>query len=62
MAMIKLDTDEAISDADYELIAAFTDALIDKDHYAMHEVMDIVNDRMVGECVCLENECVCGSW
>lgn len=60
--MIKLDTDEAISDADYELIAAFTDALIDKDHYAMHEVMDIVNDRMVGECVCLENECVCGSW
>jgi hypothetical protein len=24
--------------------------------------MDIVNDRMVGECVCLENECVCGSW
>jgi len=60
--MIKVDTDEAISDADYELIAAFADALIDKDHYAMHEVMDIVNDRMVGECVCLENECVCGSW
>ena len=40
--MIKVDTDEAISDADYELLAAFTDALIDRDVYAMHEVMDIV--------------------
>ena len=62
MDMIKVDTDETISDADYELIAAFTDALIDRDSYAMHEVIDIVRERMIGECVCLEEDCICGSW
>ena len=62
MDMNKVDTDEMVSDADYELIAAFTDALIDKDSYAMREVLDIVHERMSGECVCLEEECICGSW
>jgi len=62
--MFDFDTaiDEVISDADRELMEAFCWALIDKDSYAMKEVIYILNDRMSGECICLEEDCVCGVW
>ena len=60
--MISLHTDEFIGDSDYELIEAFCLALIDKDSYAMHEVLYILNEKMALECICLEEDCICGSW
>jgi hypothetical protein len=60
--MFNLDTDEIVSDADYELIEAFCIALVDKDGYAMKEVLYILNERMIGECICLEEDCICGRW
>ena len=60
--MISLNTDETISDVDRELIDAFCIALIDKDSYAMNEVLYLLNEKMNLECICLEEDCVCGSW
>jgi hypothetical protein len=60
--MVTIDTDEDVSDAVIELIQSFADALIDQDELLMREVMDMVHDKMSGECVCLEEECICGSW
>jgi hypothetical protein len=60
--MVTIETDEVVSDAVIELIQSFADALIDKDELLMREVMDMVHDKMSGECVCLEEECICGSW
>ena len=60
--MVTIDTDEDVSDAVIELIQSFADALIDQDELLMREVMDMVHDKMTGECVCLEEECICGSW
>ena len=60
--MISLNTDEPVSDADYELIEAFCTALIDKDLYAMKEVLYVLDDKMFSECVCLEETCICGRW
>ena len=60
--MISLNTDEPVSDADYELIEAFCTALIDKDLYAMKEVLYVLDDKMFSECICLEEECICGRW
>lgn len=60
--MVTIETDEDVSDAVIELIQSFADALIDKDELLMREVMDMVHDKMSGECVCLEEECICGSW
>ena len=55
--MISLNTDEIVSDTDYELIEAFCIALIDKDSYSMNEVLYLLNEKMN-----LEEDCVCGSW
>jgi hypothetical protein len=60
--MISLNTDEIVSDTDYELIEAFCIALIDKDSYSMNEVLYLLNEKMTLECICLEEDCVCGSW
>jgi hypothetical protein len=60
--MIKLDTDEPISDTDYELIDAFSVALIDKDTYAMKEVMYLVSERLASSCICGEEKCICRNW
>ena len=60
--MISLNTDEIVSDTDYELIEAFCIALIDKDSYSMNEVLYLLNEKMNLECICLEEDCVCGSW
>ena len=60
--MIMIESDEYVSDTDLELIQSFADALIDQDELLMREVMDMVHDKMSGECVCLEEECICGSW
>ena len=60
--MIDLNTDEPVTDSDYELIGAFCLALIDKDHYAMKEVLYILHEKMSSECVCLEENCICGRW
>jgi hypothetical protein len=60
--MIRIDTDEAINEIDFELIQEFAIALMDKDHYAMKEVLYILHEKMSGDCVCLEEECICGSW
>ena len=57
--MIKMDTDETITDAEFELIEAFCIALVDKDTYAMKEV---VNQKLSSECVCLEEICICKNW
>jgi hypothetical protein len=56
--MVTIDTDEDVSDAVIELIQSFADALIDQDELLMREVMDMVHDKMSGECVCLEEECI----
>jgi len=60
--MISLNTDEAVSDADYELIEAFCTAFIDKDLYAMKEVLYALGGRVFSVCVCLEERCICGRW
>jgi len=60
--MIKMDTDETITDAEFELIEAFCIALVDKDTYAMKEVMYLVNQKLSSECVCLEETCICKNW
>jgi|TARA_R110000822_G_scaffold141772_1_gene279622 hypothetical protein len=60
--MISLNTDEPVSDAEYELIEAFCMALIDKDSYAMNEVLYLLDQRMTLDCICLEEDCACGSW
>jgi len=60
--MISLNTDEVVSDSDYELIEAFCLALIDKDSYSMNEVLYLVNEKMSVECSCLEEDCICGKW
>jgi hypothetical protein len=60
--MISLNTDEVVSDSDYELIEAFCLALIDKDLYSMNEVLYLVNEKMSVECSCLEEDCICGKW
>ncbi len=60
--MIRLETDELMHDADYDLIERFAEALIDRDRTYMTEVLYMLHDRMSGECVCLEVDCVCGKW
>ena len=60
--MISLNTDEIVSDTDSAFLAAFCLALIDKDSYSMNEVLYLLNEKMNLECICLEEDCVCGSW
>ena len=60
--MISLNTDEVISDVDYELIEAFYTALVDRDVIAMREVLYILDERMSKDCLCLEQSCMCGAW
>ena len=63
--MISLNTDEVISDVDYELIEAFYTALVDRDVIAMREVLYILDERMSKDCLChneVEQSCTCGAW
>ena len=60
--MISLNTDEVISDVDYELIEAFYTALGDRDVIAMREGLYILDARMSKDCLCLEQRCTCGAW
>ena len=49
--MIRLETDELMHDADYDLIERFAEALIDRDRTYMTEVLYMLHDRMSGECI-----------
>lgn len=59
--MINLEHED-IHEADYEIIVRFSEAIIDKDSMAMREVLYMLDERMSGECSCLEEECICGAW
>tara|TARA_Y100000004_G_scaffold166785_1_gene198800 strand:+ start:1928 stop:2110 length:183 start_codon:yes stop_codon:yes gene_type:complete len=60
--MIRVDIDEELHEADYDLIQRFSEALIDRDRIAMQEVLYMIEDRMSGDCSCLEVDCICGNW
>jgi len=60
--MIRVEYDEEVHEADIDLVERFALALLDKDQVAMQEVLYILEDRMSCNCVCLEPDCVCGSW
>ena len=60
--MVRIESDEELHEADFDLIERFAEALIDKDKVVMQEVLYILEDRMDSNCVCLEVDCVCGSW
>lgn len=60
--MIRIESDENVHEADYELVERFAEALLDKDKIAMQEVLYMLEDRMDANCVCLEVDCICGSW
>ena len=60
--MIRIESDENVHEADYELVERFAEALLDKDKQAMQEVLYMLEDRMDSNCVCLEVDCICGSW
>ena len=60
--MVRIECDEELHEADFDLIERFAEALIDKDRVMMQEVLYMLEDRMDSNCVCLEVDCVCGSW
>lgn len=60
--MIKIMTDEEVHEMDIELIELFATCLIDRDKTNMADLIYTVEDRMMGECICLEVKCVCGGW
>jgi hypothetical protein len=60
--MIRIESDEELHEADFDLIERFAEALIDKDRVMMQEVLYMLEDRMDSNCVCLEVDCMCGSW
>jgi hypothetical protein len=60
--MIRVEYDEAVHEADIDLVERFAEALCDKDKVAMQEVLYMLEDRMSSNCVCLEVDCICGSW
>ena len=60
--MVRIESDEELHEADFDLIERFAEALIDKDQVMMQEVLYMLEDRMDSNCVCLEVDCVCGSW
>ena len=60
--MVRVEVDEQVHEADHDLIERFAEALLDKDERAMQEVLYMLEDRMDSNCVCLEVDCICGSW
>ena len=60
--MVRVEIDEQVHEADHDLIERFAEALLDKDKRAMQEVLYMLEDRMDSNCVCLEVDCICGSW
>ena len=60
--MVRVEIDEQVHEADHDLIERFAEALLDKDERAMKEVLYMLEDRMDSNCVCLEVDCICGSW
>jgi len=60
--MVRIESDEELHEADFDLIERFAEALIDKDRLMMQEVLYMLEDRMDSNCVCLEVDCMCGSW
>ena len=60
--MVRVEVDEQVHEADHDLIERFAEALLDKDKRAMQEVLYMLEDRMDSNCVCLEVDCICGSW
>lgn len=60
--MVRVEIDEQVHEADHDLIERFAEALLDKDERAMQEVLYMLEDRMDSNCVCLEVDCICGSW
>ena len=60
--MVRVEIDEQVHEADHDLIERFAEALLDKDKRAMQEVLYMLEERMESNCVCLEVDCICGSW
>jgi len=60
--MVRVEVDEQVHEADHDLIERFAEALVDKDKRAMQEVLYMLEERMESNCVCLEVDCICGSW
>ena len=60
--MIKIETDEPLHEADSDLIERFAEALIDRDATGMNEVLYVLDERMAGDCICMEVDCICGKW
>jgi hypothetical protein len=60
--MVRVEVDEQVHEADHDLIERFAEALLDKDKRAMQEVLYMLEERMESNCVCLEVDCICGSW
>ena len=52
--MIRIESDENVHEADYDLVERFAEALLDKDKVAMQEVLDMLEERMDDGCNYLE--------
>jgi hypothetical protein len=60
--MIKIICDEEVHESDIELIELFGVSLIDKDKDTMVDLLYIVEDKMSGNCICVEEVCICSKW
>jgi hypothetical protein len=60
--MIRIDVDENVHEADLDLVERFAEALIDRDKEQMQEVLYLLEDKMNGNCMCLEVDCICNTW
>nr|BAR35125.1 hypothetical protein [uncultured Mediterranean phage uvMED] len=60
--MIRIESDENVHEADYDLVERFAEALLDKDKVAMQEVLYMLEDRMDDGCTYLEVDRICGRW
>ena len=52
--MIRIESDENVHEADYDLVERFAEALLDKDKVAMQEVLYMLEERMDDGCNYLE--------
>jgi|TARA_R110000764_G_C10876679_1_gene368540 hypothetical protein len=60
--MIRIMTDEEVHESDVELIELFGVALVDRDKSAMKDLLYVMEDKLLGECICLEEDCYCSGW
>ncbi len=60
--MIRIESDENVHEADYDLVERFAEALLDKDKVAMQEVLYMLEERMDDGCNYLEVDRICSRW